>query len=162
MRKQQSAARPPAPGEGKRGEDGHLGYLLRQAAAMHRLKMERALSDLGVTPPQFSVLTMLAAYPGQSNADIARLAMLTPPTVTVIVGNLESMGAVLRRPHAQHGRIQHIDLTEQGMALLASCRARVQQLEAALAAGLSESETTLLRRWLAGVAREGEAEGTPP
>ena len=72
------AAHPlPAPGEGKRGEAGHLGYLLRQAAAQ-RLRMERALADLPITAPQFALLTMLDAYPGSSNAELARLTLLTP------------------------------------------------------------------------------------
>ena len=55
--------RPPAPGQGKRGERGYLAYLLRQAQAATRLTMERALASLGVTTPQFVVLTMLRAYP---------------------------------------------------------------------------------------------------
>jgi DNA-binding MarR family transcriptional regulator len=87
----------PRTGEGKRGEEGHIGYLLRQAGAANRLRMERALADLGVTPPQFMVLTMLVAYPGLSNADVARLALLTPQTVSVIVANLLRSGAIARR-----------------------------------------------------------------
>ena len=71
--------------EGKRGETGYLGYLLRQAAGAYRLKMERALADLDVTPPQCAVLTMLAAYPGHSNADLARVAVLTPQTISLTV-----------------------------------------------------------------------------
>lgn len=43
--------------------------------------MERALADLQETPPQVSVLTMIAAYPGVSSADLARLALLRPQTV---------------------------------------------------------------------------------
>ena len=66
------AVRVPAPGEGKRGVQGYLGYLLRQAHAAVRLTMERTLADLGVTSPQFAVLTMLNAYPGLSGADVAR------------------------------------------------------------------------------------------
>ena len=81
--------RPPPPGKGKRGEQGHLAYLLRQAQAATRLTMERALAELGVTPPQFVVLTMLRAYPGLSGADLARVALLTPQTVGVIIRNLE-------------------------------------------------------------------------
>lgn len=145
----------PKPGERKRGKDGHLGYLLRQAAAVHRLKMERTLTDLGVTPAQFSVLTMLAAYPGQSNADIARLALLTPPTVTVIVNNLEAMGAISKRDHAVHGRIRHNDVTQFGMTLLAKCRQRVQVLESDLGAGLSAQEAQVIREWLSRVAQGG-------
>jgi len=142
----------PRPGEGKRGEAGYLGYLLRQAGAAYRLRMERALSDLGVTPPQFAVLTMLAAYPGLSNADLARLALLTPQTVSVIVANLERAGALARRPHASHGRVKHLDVTPAGRKLLARCRQRVQATERRLAAGLSPAEERAVRRWLVAVA----------
>jgi hypothetical protein len=85
-----AGVRPPPPGQGKRGEKGYLGYLLRQAQAAARLTLERALADLGITPPQFVVLTMLRAYPGLSGADLARLALLTPQTVGVIIRNLSA------------------------------------------------------------------------
>ena len=35
------SVRPPPPGGGKRGEDGYLGYLLRQAQGAARLRLER-------------------------------------------------------------------------------------------------------------------------
>lgn len=147
----------PEVGEGKRGAAGYFGYLLRQAGAAHRLRMERALDDLGITPPQFVVLTMLAAYPGISGADLARLAALTPQTVSVIVTNLERGGAIARRPHAVHGRIQQIDVTDEGAALLRQCRARVKKLEARMAAGFTAEEEQVIRRWLVSVAREDDA-----
>lgn len=152
----------PKAGEGKRGEEGYLGYLLRQAAGAHRLRMERALADIAVTLPQFSVLTMLAAYPGHSNADLARVALLTPQTVSVIVANLRRMGALARRPHAIHGRIQHLDLTEIGRALLADCRARAHAVERDLASGLSSPEEQAIRSWLVRVAIGERAREAPP
>lgn len=114
--------------------------------------MDRLLSDLDVTPPQFSVMTMIKAYPGLSNADIARLAMLTPQTVSVIVANLERAGLIHREAHEVHGRILHIALTKAGAAVLAQCRTRVQGLEQALAGDLSDADQAAVRRWLAGVA----------
>jgi DNA-binding MarR family transcriptional regulator len=152
MSKSASAPRLPKPGQGKRGEQGYLGYLLRQAAGAHRLRMERALADLDVTPPQFMVLTMLAAYPGHSNADLARVALLTPQTLSVIVANLERVGAVVRRPHAVHGRIQQLDLSASGRTLLADCRARAHAVERELADGLSRSEQQAIRTWLVRIA----------
>ncbi|MCY1220530.1 MarR family protein [compost metagenome] len=146
----------PAVGEGKRGERGYLGYLLRQASAASRLRMERALGDLNVTQPQFVVLTMLGAYPGLSGADLARLAVLTPQTVSVIVANLEKAGHIGRAPHPVHGRIQTIVLTGQGKALLGRCRERVQAIEARLAAGLTAQEEQVVRRWLVALAVEEE------
>jgi hypothetical protein len=73
----------PAPGSGKRGEDGHIAYLLRQAQAATRLTLERALADLGVTPPQFAVLTMLNAYPGTRRRDPKDAAPGARPGITV-------------------------------------------------------------------------------
>ena len=119
MRKSGSSPLVPRPGEGKRGAEGYLGYLLRQGSAAYRLKVERALADLRVTPPQFALLTMLVAYPGLSGAELARLALLTPQTVSVILANLERDGLVARRRHAAHGRIRHVDVTASGRALLA-------------------------------------------
>lgn len=150
------APRIPAPGEGKRGERGYLAYLLRQASAANRLRMERALDDLGVTLPQFFVLTMLGAYPGISGADVARLALLTPQTVSVIMNNLEKVGAIARTPHPVHGRIQTIALTDAGRTLLAGCKARATKVDEDLRAGLTPEEEQVVRRWLVGLASPEE------
>ncbi|MDA9439805.1 MarR family transcriptional regulator [Bradyrhizobium sp. CCBAU 51745] len=148
------AVRVPAPGEGKRGEQGYLGYLLRQANAAVRLKMERTLADLGVTSPQFAVLTMLNAYPGLSGADVARLTFLTPQTVGVIIRNLARDGAIVMTPHPVHGRIQQWTLTPRGSTLLKACRERVIGLEKRLAGSLDAKAEASIRRWLANVATE--------
>lgn len=154
----------PAPGEGKRGPDGYVGYLLRQAAAAYRLRMERALADLGVTPPQFSVLTMLVAYPGLSGADLARLSLLTPQTVSLIVANLERSAAIERRAHPTHGRVRVIEVTTAGRALLERCKERVRATEKSLLEGLPPDEEQVIRRWLVKIAQEeaaGPGDGEP-
>jgi DNA-binding MarR family transcriptional regulator len=146
--------RPPPPGHGKRGESGYLGYLLRQAQAAARLQMERALADLGVTPAQFVVLTMLKAYPGLSGAELARVALLTPQTVGVIIRNLERAGSIRKNPHPVHGRVLMWTLTPRGTRLLGKCRRLVLALERRLAAGLSARTQLTVRRWLAHLATD--------
>jgi len=146
--------RPPPPGQGKRGEQGYLAYLLRQAQAATRLAMERALADLGVTSPQFVVLTMLKAYPGLSGADVARVAFLTPQTVGIIIRNLERDGAIRKTPHPVHGRVLQWTLTRRGATLLDKCRRHVNAVERRLVAGLSAKSQAMLRRWLARIASE--------
>ena len=150
MRKKETA--PPDIGEGKRGEEGYLGYLLLQAANAQRRRMERALADLAITPPQFASLTMIGAYPGLSNAELARVAVLTPQTTNAIVANLDRMGAIERKPHAVHGRIVTLTLTSRGRALLGKCRARVMEVERDLAAGLSPAQARVVKAWLVTVA----------
>ena len=146
--------RPPPPGFGKRGKQGHLGYLLRQAQAAARLTLERALADLKVTPPQFAVLTMLKAYPGLSGADVARVALLTPQTVGVIIGNLERDGAIRKMPHPVHGRVLQWTLTRRGETLLDRCRRHVNAVERRLAAGLGAKAEATIRHWLAKIATD--------
>jgi DNA-binding MarR family transcriptional regulator len=148
----------PRPGEGKRGPAGYLGYLVRQANVAVRAAMERALAEIGVTSPQFSVLTMVVAYPGLSGADLARLTFLTPQTVNVIVGNLEKAGAVAKSAHAEHGRILQLHATAKGRGLLRKCRSRVAIVEGRLDGLVSREEGRLVRRWLSDVA-ETLAEG---
>jgi DNA-binding MarR family transcriptional regulator len=145
---------PPPPGQGKRGEQGYLAYLLRQAQAATRLAMERALADLGVTSPQFVVLTMLRAYPGLSGADLARVALQTPQTVGVIIHNLERDGAIKKAPHPIHGRVLQWTVTRRGAALLEQCRRRADAIERRLAAGLTTKEQAVIRRWLAKIAAD--------
>ena len=146
--------RPPPPGKGKRGEQGHLAYLLRQAQAATRLTLERRLANLGITPPQFAVLTMLRAYPGLSGADLARVALLTPQTVGVIIRNLERDRAIKRTPHPVHGRVLQWTLTRRGGALLDQCRRPVQALERRLIAGLGAKAQATVRRWLSKIATD--------
>ena len=151
--------RPPSPGQGKRGEQGYLAYLLRQAQAAARLAMERALADLGVTPPQFVVLTMLRAYPGLSGADLARVALLTPQTVGVIIRNLERDGAIRKTPHPVHGRVLQWSLTRRGGTLLDKSRQRVVALERRLVAGLGAKAQATIRRWLSKIAADLQQDG---
>lgn len=145
---------PPRPGEGKRGEQGYFAYLLRQAHAAARLTMERSLADLGVTTPQFVVLTMLKAYPGLSGAELARVALLTPQTVGVIIRNLERDGAIRKTPHPVHGRVLQWTLTRRGTTLLDKCRRHAKAVERRLAAGLSAKAQVTVRRWLAKIATD--------
>jgi DNA-binding MarR family transcriptional regulator len=149
------AVEPPAvprPGEGKRGPEGHLGYLVRQANVAVRAAMEKALSGLDVTPPQFAVLTMIAAYPGLSGADLARLTFLTPQTINVTVRNLEKGGTIEKSAHAVHGRILRLTATPKGQALLRRCRGRVMDVEDRIAGLVGRDEEKVVRRWLSAVA----------
>jgi len=141
----------PAPGEGKRGPEGHLGYLVRQAYAAVRASMDKALADLDVTPPQFAVLTMVVNYPGVSGAELARLTFLTPQTINVIVRNLVRAGHVEKSADATHGRILRLHATARGEALLKRCRARVMEIEGRLADLLGRDEERVVRGWLAAV-----------
>jgi len=158
-RKTKAGSAIPAPGEGKRGAEGHLGYLMRQAHAALRGAMEKALADLDVTPPQFAVLTMVVNYPGISGAELARLTFLTPQTINVIVRNLVRAELVGKTADAVHGRILQLHATPRGEALLKRCRARVMAVEGRLLALLDRDDEQVVRRWLVDVGNKLSGEG---
>ncbi len=149
-----NSAQVPQIGEAMRGEEGHLPYLLAQAQAAMRLALERALADLGVTPPQFSILTMIDSYPGLSGADLARLTMLTPQTINLIVKNLERDGLIAKSPDGMHGRILRLQTTAAGHGLRMKCRERAARMDKRVTAGLTPSEEKVVRRWLVQLAKD--------
>jgi len=144
----------PAPGEAKRGIDGYLTYLLRQASAAVRLAMERELADVAVTAPQFSALTMLLAYGELSNAELARLTLQTPQTVNVIIANLERRGMVVKRPDASNGRILRLVITADGKRLAEKCKVRADRIESLVQAKVKPATERAVREWLAALARD--------
>ena len=121
--KRNTKAAAPLVGEGKRGAQGHIGYLLRQAQAALRLAMDASFAELGLTSPQFLVLNVLDAYPGASGAEVARTTLLTPQTINLIVRNLERDGLVERRSHETHGRVLRTELSGAGSSSLIVWRA---------------------------------------
>lgn len=117
------------------------------------------LAGIRVPPPQFAVLTMLKAYPGLSGADLARVALPTPQTVSLIIRNLERDGAIRMTPHPVHGRMLQWTLTRRGGALLAACRRHVMALERRLMAGLGATAQATVRRWLSKIAADLQHDG---
>ncbi|HWG76542.1 MAG TPA: MarR family transcriptional regulator [Steroidobacteraceae bacterium] len=143
----------PSVGEAKRGPEGYLTYLLRQANASVRLAVDRALSKEGMTYPQQSALTMIRAYEAISGADLARLTMLTPQTVTGIVRALELRGAIRKEKDPLHGRILRLLITADGRELNKRCRALIAPIEAALKGAMPAGLEGTIRQWLVDVAK---------
>lgn len=116
------------------------GFLIKQAQAVLHTHMARALHEHGVTMTQFAVLTALAEEPGQSNADLARRAFITPQSMNEILRDLERHAWISRSRHPTHGRILQIGLTETGHATLQACDATVTVIEQRMLAGLDAGQ----------------------
>ena len=136
----------------KGGQPVGVDDLLRRAAAAQRLAMERTLASVNITPAQFAVLEIVADSPGVSSADVARLERLTPPTMSVIVANLERNGAVARRLHPKNARIQCLEPTCLGLELREAARGLVRILRARIAAAVPNDAKSEVCGWLSLVA----------
>ncbi|HZD69083.1 MAG TPA: MarR family transcriptional regulator [Actinomycetes bacterium] len=140
-------------GEGFRGPDGAVGYLLRQAQLTLRGALDEALRDLGITTPQYSVLSVLEVEPGLSGAQLARTSMLTPQTTNGILVALERAGHIVRTPATGDGRVLRARPTDAGRALLDEARERVAEVERRMTAPLTDQQAAQLRQWLVACAR---------
>jgi DNA-binding MarR family transcriptional regulator len=106
------------------------------------------LRELGVTTPQYAVLTFLEQAPGLSSAQLARRAFVTPQTMNRIVANLQAAGLIERDAHPELGRVLEARLTPAGRALLAEAHRRVRAVEDQMAADLTPEEQRQLVRLL--------------
>jgi DNA-binding MarR family transcriptional regulator len=140
-------------GEGFRGPDGRIGYLLRQANQAFRAAAQAELAPLGLTFPQYSVLSVADAEPELSGAELARDSMLTPQTANEIVSLLAASGLLERRPDAGDKRLRRMAVTEAGRDLLSRARPVVHAVERHMTSSLSDADRARLRGWLTDCAR---------
>jgi DNA-binding MarR family transcriptional regulator len=117
-----------------------LGYAIKRAQHALRTRMDEALRPLGITAPQYAVLSAIELDPGISNAELARAAFVTPQTMQGIVANLERNGLLRRSNDPEHGRILRGELTASGRRVLRQAHADATAIEAVLTAGLSADE----------------------
>ena len=117
-----------------------LGYLIKRAQQTLRAAMDGALRDLGVSTPQYAVLSLLAEEPGLSNAELARRAFVTAQTMHEILALLQLRGWVGRQSHPGGGRVRQTQLTDAGKDLLAAAQERVGAVEAQMVADLDPRE----------------------
>ena len=129
-------------------DNGILGYLLRKASGTYKQKMDEVLNSYKITAPQFTILSIVYHFEGCSNADLARLALLTPQTVSLILVRLEKMQLIERIAHASYKRVRVIKLSSFGESVFKSCNKVIEALELSLEEGFTDEEIVVVRRWL--------------
>jgi DNA-binding MarR family transcriptional regulator len=126
----------------------HPGYALKRAQHALRTAMDSALRPLGLTAPQYAVLTAIELDPGVSSAALARAAFVTAQTMQGIVANLERAGLLQRRIDPLHGRILKSELTKEGAKTLREAHACVRKIEAITFGSLAPAEIERFTAWL--------------
>ena len=106
------------------------------------------LRPMGLTVPQYSALLVIAETPGISGAELARQCLVTPQTMTTVLGNLTVKGLIERRTVPGQGRAMETTLTRSGKTLLARADKNVEKVEGLLAGQLSKTDQATLRKLL--------------
>lgn len=141
----------PTPDSGA-GEDAfasemerRLGTWIKRAEQALIAEKTRVLRPLGLTVPQYAALNALYYVPGQSAAQLARTALVSPQTMATILGNLESKGLISRTTSAIHSKVLVTSLTPAGEALTKEADKLARAVEMRLAGRFGEEEQAQLR-----------------
>jgi DNA-binding MarR family transcriptional regulator len=130
-------------------EDQPLGFLLSRV--MFALKADvtaTVLDPLEVAFPEYLCMRVLAKYPGQSNADLARALSVSPQAMNMVLRGLEERRLVSRPASVSSGRSLPAQLTREGGEMLKRTDAGVRAAEDRLMANLSAEERREFKRVL--------------
>jgi len=124
------------------------GFLLSWNGQRIAHKFATALEPLGLRPPHFGVMTLIAAHPGSAQKDLVTRSLIDPSSMVAVIDELEGMGLAERRPHPEDRRKHAVYLTARGRDTLE----RAQEVAGTMAQGvfapLDKDELDTLRRLL--------------
>ena len=132
---------------------GYVGYQVRQAQAAVFRDFASITADTGLTPGEFSLLSMVAANPGISQTSLARIHQLDKSTLSNSVNDLDRRGLVRRSRSPTDQRLNALHLTPAGETALDRAGDGVARQERAMEAVLEPGERERLLDMLKRIAR---------
>lgn len=115
-------------------------YLIGRLDRIVRQALESQLLDAGLTLAQYTALSVLAARPGLSNAQLARRSLVTPQGMNQALAGLADKGLIRREPHPTQGRVLCVHITSEGKKVLTVCRRLSDGADAEVLGSLSASD----------------------
>ena len=120
-------------------------YLIRQAQLITFVHVTECLREYRVTPMQYMLLSFSRRNGELSSAELARRFAVTPQSMNEAITTLQRKRLLSRKEAIEHRRIQRISLTVEGGKLLRKCDRKIDAMEKALFAALSQDEIEALR-----------------
>jgi len=106
-----------------------LGYNARRAAlTIIEVFLER-MSEFGLRPVDFSVMSVIHHNPGVTSRQLCAALNLLPPNLVGLIHSLEARGLISRRPHPTDGRAMGLHPTPEGSALMQQAEQTATDLE---------------------------------
>jgi DNA-binding MarR family transcriptional regulator len=124
--------------------DEHLGYFLRRLQVSVFKDFIRTLAPMDVRPAQYSVLLLIEANPGRSQAAIGQALDIERARLARLLHGLEGRGWIERRAADGDGRSHSLYLTRGGEKALVRIKALTARHEAWLAEVLGSKRRLLL------------------
>ncbi len=130
--------------------DENIGTLLAQVSRLLRRSFDERARGIGVTRPQWQVLSLLLIHAGSNQGALAEMLEVEPITLGRMIDRLQEAELVERRADPADRRAWRIFLTEKGEGLLDKLRPFGRDTLGTALEGVSEADrdqfmATLLR-----------------
>lgn len=112
--------------------ESHLGYFTRRFQVWVFQDFIRTLSEIGIRPAQYSVLVVIGANPGLSQADLGQLLGIERARLVRMLDRLDRRGLTRRLPSSVDRRSHALHLTRDGEKLLKQAKLLASQHEGRL------------------------------
>jgi DNA-binding MarR family transcriptional regulator len=106
-----------------------IGYLLRRAQLAVFNDFFQTFSDFGISPAQYSILTVIARNPGLSQTEVADALGIKKTNFVAMIKELEKRGLVLRTAMPTDKRSFALTLSLSGASHLAKLHGAAQEHE---------------------------------
>lgn len=144
--------------------EDNIGTLMAQVSRLMRRTFDIRARQIGVTRPQWQVLSLLARHAGINQGGLAEILEVEPITLGRMIDRLQDSQMVERRPDPADRRAWRLHLTPKGEEQIERLRPFAEEtLETALE-GISAAEReqlmTILDRIRGNLSRRAPAEAT--
>jgi DNA-binding MarR family transcriptional regulator len=130
--------------------NGHLGYFVRRLQVWVFQDFIRTLARIDISPAQFSVLVVISANRGLSQAELAETLGIERARLVRLLHRLEARGLIQRLQSAADGRRHALQLAARGRTLLASAKTLASHHEKRLIEKLGPERHSMLLQALRG------------
>jgi DNA-binding MarR family transcriptional regulator len=123
----------------------NLGAMLSDTARLIRRSFDARARTIGVTRPQWQVLSVLRRHEGINQGGLAEILEVEPITVCRMVDRLQEAALVERRPDPADRRSWRLHLTAKAHGLLDTLRPLADEMIEQALDGVSASDRMALR-----------------
>lgn len=122
-----------------------VSYSIGKLDKLIHQQLSDALSEMGVSLPQFTMLSNLHLHGEMANAKLASRSFISPQASNQIIKTMEEKGWISKCDDPNHGRILLIGLTPEGQEIYERCKIKSMVFENKMLAGLPAENVLMLK-----------------
>jgi DNA-binding MarR family transcriptional regulator len=126
----------------------NIGSMVGDVARLMRRAFDERARSIGVTRPQWVVMTALSFHEGINQGGLAEMLEVEPITLCRMIDRLQDAELIERRRHPSDRRAWCLYLTEKARGQIAELRPLADELMETAMEGISDEERAALERTL--------------